>query len=312
MGCECSKNARNDIPKIGCQHTFVVMPGGGGLVVTDANQNKWMEVSIDDHLKRKEEITAMQWENWSKEGELCLTGPLGAEEKVPLMRFHCGEAKFNEVGREEFRAAGDLNDHAIMENRLWPDIWQKQDYTQINWVCVRSVSVQNIDDEIECVIGHAIMGATRVREVTQQSPRDAKVGGHRDLKNRHHMDSRYDQVAYNGKFMGEEMNIDGEMGAPNKCPQRYKSFWKLKPKNPQSSMYVDGTSIETEFRNNAHCMTIEVADQVFPLAALSMGIAVGCFMHPLEVEKYATHWCSAKAFANAKAKGTPASNGQES
>lgn len=288
MGCDASKPNRSDIPTIGCHQTFEVVCQGGGpgtpssIVVYDGQQSRWMEVVIDAHLQMKAELAALNFQEWCKEGVARLVGPLGAQDQRTIMTLKIGRATFEEVGAIEDDTGS---------NNGWPDFWSKQEFIdEIEWVCLRSLSVQSNIGGVGCVLGHAIHGASRVCQITQESPRELTGQGPQRLHYEHHADSRYGMAAYNGQIAGDEIEIDGELLSPRSCAARYGGGWALRSTNPSSIMHVDGTTIKTHYTNKRHCVGIEVADEVHPLPALCMGIAVGAFMHPLEVEKYATYW----------------------
>lgn len=298
MGCECSRPSRDDVPTAGSVHKFIALPNNSGFIVYDENQSKWMELVVDVHLRAKAHMSASTWDSWAKRAQAKLLGPFGTSDPRTLMTLHIGAADFQEVDDP-----GGFCDEFPIDDPRWPAWWQQQEFIKINWSCARTLSVENCDGKNECTITQSVNGDARVCQVTSTSgvapsPRDvalAPIAGMQHQQKTYEQDSKYEGATYDAQIPGlDRVIVDGQHHEPDVCERRYGGLYSLKTWSPNSQICGDATTIKMRFLDGKPCIEVETAAEMPPMSALCMGIAMGSFMHPLEVEKHATQWAFAR------------------
>eukprot|EP00746_Dinoflagellata_sp_MGD_P158062 gnl/MRDRNA2_/MRDRNA2_86379_c0_seq12.p1 gnl/MRDRNA2_/MRDRNA2_86379_c0~~gnl/MRDRNA2_/MRDRNA2_86379_c0_seq12.p1 ORF type:complete len:267 (-),score=70.55 gnl/MRDRNA2_/MRDRNA2_86379_c0_seq12:136-891(-) len=239
-------------------------------------QNKWFEIDVDEHLRHKEQVTSEHYQLWKREGHARMHGPLGVEEEhrkeieceeydfikteKPIMTIHIGPAGFAALDDEE---TTDLD--------VWEAWIEGQEYEEMTWACTRGIEIKTSKDQVRAEIRMCVVGTARCWKLAD--------GEH----NRH---AKFHRVDYTVKINGKPQKVDGKHVKSN----RYEGKFEILPDDREVSMEVDGCTVEPHMLNGMHCITVRTADQCLPLGGLTIGVAMGGWMHPLTAEKHAAHF----------------------
>jgi len=282
MGCDCSKPGRTDVPQQGMNYDFDVRPVGDKLVVYDGQQSKWFEVDTDEHLRRREQITAEHYQLWKTAGQARMHGPLGrdVDKKKEIEKndydFATKEGALMtiEIGPAGFAAIDDDNHPLIAE--LWKAWVDGEEDEKITWACERQITIKTKSGRVEADIKMVAVGQSRCKW--------KDIGGKKEKKE---MWSKFHKVEYTVNINGKPLQVVGE----HLKNDRYAAQFQLVPGGKKDATVTwEGCDIETHMLHGKHCVIVKTGQECLPLGALCIGMGMSIWCHPVVAEKHAEHF----------------------